>query len=92
MNRNLRYLVLVLCFPVLFWAQESVKYSGENAAFFNAEELFTKAQYGAAKQEFRVFIDACSAQKRNEHDPYLVKAYYYEGMSCLLYTSPSPRD
>ncbi|MEY3727511.1 MAG: hypothetical protein RL098_972 [Bacteroidota bacterium] len=83
MNRNLRYLVFLLCFPVVFWAQESVKYSGENAAFFNAEELFTKAQYGAAKQEFRVFINACSAQKRNEHDPYLIKAYYYEGMSAL---------
>ena len=77
MNSNLRYLILLMCFPVYFWAQESVKYSGENAAFFNAEELFTKAQFAAAKQEFRVFIDDCSAQKRNEHDPYLMKAYYY---------------
>jgi hypothetical protein len=72
-----------MCFPVYFWAQESVKYSGENAAFFNAEELFTKAQFAAAKQEFRVFINGCSAQKRNEHDPYLVKAHYYEGMAAL---------
>ena len=83
MNSNLRYLILLMCFPVYFWAQESVKYSGENAAFFNAEELFTKAQFAAAKQEFRVFIEDCSAQKRNEHDPYLMKAYYYEGMSAL---------
>lgn len=83
MNSNLRYLVLLLCFPVLFWAQESVKYSGENAAFFNAEDLYTKAQFAAAKQEFRGFINECSAQKRNEHDPYLIKAYYYEGMSAL---------
>ncbi|MFM7006398.1 MAG: tetratricopeptide repeat protein [Flavobacteriales bacterium] len=83
MNSNLRYLVLLLCFPVFFWAQESVKYSGENAAFFNAEDLFTKAQFAAAKQEFRVFINECAAQKRNEHDPYLIKAYYYEGMSAL---------
>ena len=56
MNRNLRCLVFLLCFPLFYWAQESVKYSGENAAFFNAEELFTKAQFAAAKQEFRVFI------------------------------------
>ncbi len=83
MNSNLRYLVLLMCFPVLFWAQESVKYSGENAAFFNAEDLYTKAQFAAAKQEFRGFINECSAQKRNEHDPYLIKAYYYEGMSAL---------
>ena len=83
MNRNLRHLVLLLCFPVLFWAQETAKYSGENAAFFNAEDLFTKAQYAAAKQECRLFINSCQAQQRNEHDPYLIKAYYYEGMSAL---------
>ncbi len=83
MNRNLRYLVFLLCFPLFIWAQESVKYSGENTAFFNAEELFTKAQYAAAKQEFRVFINRCQSQQRNEHDPYLIKAYYYEGMSAL---------
>jgi sensor domain CHASE-containing protein len=80
MNHNLRYLVFLLCFPLFFWAQESVKFSGENAAFFNAEDLFTKAQFAAAKQEFRVFIDGCQTQQRNEHDPYLTKAYYYEGM------------
>jgi len=83
MNRNLRHLVLLLCFPVLFWAQETAKYSGENAAFFNAEDLFTKAQYAAAKQECRLFINSCQAQQRNEHDPYLIKAYYYEGMAAL---------
>lgn len=83
MNRNLRHLVLLLCFPVLFWAQETAKYSGENAAFFNAEDLFTKAQYAAAKQECRLFINNCQAQQRNEHDPYLIKAYYYEGMAAL---------
>jgi tetratricopeptide (TPR) repeat protein len=83
MNRNLRYLVFLLCFPMLFWAQESTKYSGENAAFFNAEDLYTKAQFAEAKQEFRTFINACQQNKRNEHDPFLIKAHYYEGMSAL---------
>lgn len=83
MNRKLPKLFLLVLFPTLFWAQESVKYSGENAVFFNAEELYTKAQYGAAKQEFRTFINQSITQKRNEHDPYLIKAYYYEGLSAL---------
>ena len=78
MNRNLRYLVFLLCFPMLFWAQESTKYSGENAAFFNAEDLYTKAQFAEAKQEFRTFINACQQYKRNERDPFLIKAQYYE--------------
>ena len=72
MNRNLRYLVLFLFVQTTFWAQETAKYSGENAVFFNAEELFTKAQYASAKREFNAFINQCK--------------------SCLLYTSPSPRD
>ncbi|MEN9743489.1 MAG: hypothetical protein RLZZ65_1294 [Bacteroidota bacterium] len=83
MNRNLRYFVFLLCFPMVFWAQETTKYSGENAAFFNAEDLYTKAQFAEAKQEFKTYINACQQAKKNEHDPFLIKAYYYEGMSAL---------
>jgi tetratricopeptide (TPR) repeat protein len=83
MNRNLRYLVLFLFVQTTFWAQETAKYSGENAVFFNAEELFTKAQYASAKREFNAFINQCKSNKRNEHDPFLIKAYYYQGMSAL---------
>ncbi|MEN9700242.1 MAG: hypothetical protein RLZZ301_1440 [Bacteroidota bacterium] len=83
MNRNLRHLILILFLPLFMWAQESVKYSGENAGYFRAEDLYTKAQFGAAKEEFRTFIQACELQKRNVNDPYLVKAFYYEGMAAL---------
>ncbi|MEN9303294.1 MAG: hypothetical protein RL264_1723 [Bacteroidota bacterium] len=60
-------------------AQQTVKYQGEYATFYRAEELFEKAQYSAAKEEFRSFIN----QGRPANDPMLIKAYYYEGLSAL---------
>jgi tetratricopeptide (TPR) repeat protein len=83
MNRNLRHLVFAFLLPIQFWAQETAKYAGENASYFRAEELFEKAQYSAAKQEFRTFINGSKEAKRNPNDPFLVKAYYYEGISAL---------
>jgi tetratricopeptide (TPR) repeat protein len=83
MNRNLRHLVLAIFLPIHFWAQESAKYAGENASYFRAEELYEKAQYSAAKQEFHAFISGSKEAKRNPNDPFLVKAYYYEGISAL---------
>ena len=83
MNRNLRHLVFAFLLPIQFWAQESAKYAGENASYFRGEELFEKAQYGAAKQEFRSFIGSSIDAKRNPNDPFLVKAYYFEGISAL---------
>ena len=83
MNRNLRHLVLAFFLPLHFWAQETAKYAGENASFFRAEELYEKAQYSAAKQEFRAFINGSKEAKRNPNDPFMVKAYYYEGISAL---------
>jgi tetratricopeptide (TPR) repeat protein len=83
MNRNLRHLVFAFLLPIQFWAQETAKYAGENASYFRAEELFEKAQYSAAKQEFRTFINGSKEAKRNPNDPFIVKAYYYEGISAL---------
>ena len=83
MNRILRHLVLAFFLPLHFWAQETAKYAGENASFFRAEELYEKAQYSAAKQEFRAFINGSKEAKRNPNDPFMVKAYYYEGISAL---------
>ena len=83
MNRNLRHLVLAFFLPLHFWAQETAKYAGENATFFRAEELYEKAQYSAAKQEFHAFISGSKEAKRNPNDPFLIKAYYYEGLSAL---------
>lgn len=83
MNRNLRHLVFAFLLPIQFWAQESAKYAGENANYYRAEELFEKAQYSAAKQEFRSFINGSISANKNQNDPLLVKAYYYEGISAL---------
>ena len=39
------------------YAQTSEKYNSEYANFYRAEELFEKEQYGAARKEFRIFMD-----------------------------------
>lgn len=83
MNRNLRHLVFAFLLPIQFWAQETAKYSGENAAYFRAEELYEKAQYSAAKQEFRTYINGSIRSNKNSNDPFLIKAYYYEGIAAL---------
>jgi len=71
-------LLLVLLSNVSF-GQQTEKYVGDYAAFYRAEELYEKAQYSAAREEFREFIN----QHKNENDPLYVKAMYYEGISAL---------
>lgn len=73
------FFTLVLVLPSVIFAQKTDKYTGAYAQFFRAEELFQKAQYGAAREEFRSFI--FSSQSKN--DPLVQKAYYYEGLSAL---------
>ncbi len=76
----LRYLFLfVSLLPALLFAQQTEKYAGDYVNFYRAEELFEKAQYSAARKEFRDFIDV----NKNENDPLHVKALYYEGISAL---------
>jgi anthranilate synthase component 1 len=36
-----------------------------------------------AKPLFSLVFKPCQQNKRNEHDPFLIKAHYYEGMSAL---------
>jgi tetratricopeptide (TPR) repeat protein len=77
MNKLLSFLFLFIGF--MCTAQSSEKYNSEYARFYVAEELFEKAQYGAARQEFHLFIE----EFNKPTDPLYQKALYYEGLSAL---------
>ncbi|MCR9171616.1 MAG: tetratricopeptide repeat protein [bacterium] len=61
------------------FAQTSEKYNSEYANFYRAEELFEKEQYGAARKEFRIFMNGF----QEINDPMYIKASYYEAISAL---------
>lgn len=70
------------------YAQTSEKYNSEYANFYRAEELFQKEQYGAARKEFRIFMDGFP----EVNDPFYIKASYYEAISALnLYNNDAER-
>ena len=76
----LKYIfVLLIGLPFGVFSQATDKYAGSYLRYFLAEELFQKAQFSAARHEFREFINSI----KNENDPLIVKAYYYEGVSAL---------
>jgi len=77
MNKILIILGL-MCSTVAF-SQSTEKYNSEYENFFRAEELYQKEQYGAARREFRVFLDGYN----HPNDPMVVKALYYEAISAL---------
>lgn len=77
MNRLLVISFLLFVFQVA--AQTTEKYASKYANFYRAEDLYEKEQYGAARKEFRVFIN----QMQEKNDPLYVKALYYEGISAL---------
>jgi tetratricopeptide (TPR) repeat protein len=77
MNRLLVILSLLVVLPLS--AQMTAKYTNEFVVFQRAQDLFEKEQYGAARQEFRAYIDNCS----QKNDPTYIKALYYEAMSAL---------
>jgi len=62
------------------YAQTSEKYNSEYENFYRAEELFEKEQYGAARREFRIFMDGFP----EVNDPMYIKASYYEAISALM--------
>ena len=59
--------------------QATTKYDAPYVLYYHAEELFEKAQFSAARKEFNNFI--LSGVQKN--DPFLSKAYYYEGLAAL---------
>lgn len=78
MKRLLVFLILTAVYaPIL--AQTSEKYNSKYAGFYRGEELFEKEQYGAARKEFRDFIN----NHQHKNDPFYIKALYYEGISAL---------
>lgn len=79
---NRLFLLLVFCstlFAQLLVAQRSEKYDGKYAVFYNAEELFEKEQYSAARKKFELFLN----KVKDANDPMHQKARYYEGLSAL---------
>ncbi len=78
--RGLKFWFLgVLLTPLSLFSQQTEKYSSIYETYFNAEELFSHQQYGAAKKEFKDFINSCE----NPNDPLYQKAMYYVGISSL---------
>ncbi len=69
----------ILFLSALVSAQTTEKYNSEYENFYRAEELFEKEQFGAARIEFRNFINNFN----NPNDPQFVKALYYEGLAAL---------
>ena len=75
-----RFLVILTFFIILpVTAQMTAKYTNEYVIFERAQDLFAKEQYGAARQEFRTYLDKCT----EKNDPTYTKASYYEAMAAL---------
>ena len=86
MKKLLFAIVLLLSFQVS--AQTSEKYNSDYENFYRAEDLFDKAQYGAARMEFRTFMDGYP----HPNDPMYIKASYYEALSALnLYNNDAEK-
>lgn len=77
MNRIL-FILGLMCSTVAY-SQSTEKYNSEYENFYRAEDLYLKEQYGAARREFRLFLDKFTFP----NDPMYVKASYYEAMSSL---------
>lgn len=77
MNRIL--FILGLMYSTVAFSQSTEKYNSEYENFYRAEDLYLKEQYGAARREFRLFLD----EFNQPNDPMFVKASYYEAMSAL---------
>ncbi len=77
MFKQLLFILILL--PCVAFGQQTEKYVSDYTTFYRAEELYEKAQFSAAREEFRAFVN----QFKNENDPLYIKALYYEGMSAL---------
>ncbi|MCF8416138.1 MAG: tetratricopeptide repeat protein [Crocinitomicaceae bacterium] len=77
MNRFLVFVFIVISFVGI--SQTTEKYNSDYENFYRAEELFQKEQFGAARKEFRYFMDGFNYP----NDPLFIKAAYYEGVSAL---------
>ncbi|MEY4128245.1 MAG: hypothetical protein RL737_2434 [Bacteroidota bacterium] len=62
-----------------FFGQETIKTTSIYRDYHRAWELYEKSQFTAARIEFENFIK----QPLDRNDPFIIKAYYYQGMSAL---------
>lgn len=72
--------IFVMLVSMSSFAQETEKYSSDYANFYRAEELFEKAKFSAAQEEFKVFMKSF----HEPNDPLFIKAKYYNAI-CALY-------
>lgn len=76
----LRTSVIILLFlSASVFSQSSEKYTSDYARFYQAEDLFEKAKFSAAQEEFVLFMN----ELQDVNDPFYVKAKYYSAISAL---------
>jgi tetratricopeptide (TPR) repeat protein len=73
-------LILLLLIGLSAHSQWTDKYASDNVDFYRAEELFEKAKFSAAQEEFRVYMKT----HESANHPFYVKAKYYDAL-CALY-------
>lgn len=73
-------IIFLFCLSISASAQMTEKYSSDYADFYRAEELFEKAKFSAAQEEYRSFLKESS----DPNHPYYVKASFYDAL-CALY-------
>lgn len=85
----LRAGVIILIFlSTAVFGQSTEKYKSEYARFYKAEDLYEKAKYSAAHEEFGLFM----TELGDVNDPLYVKAKYYNALSALhLYHSDAEK-
>lgn len=79
MRSTLIFSLIIFFIANTVLGQQSRKYSSNYSHFYRAEELYSKSQFSAARKEFRSFINS----NQNDEDPFLLKAYYFEGLCAL---------
>ena len=77
MNRVLFLFIVQINFFV--FTQTSERYNTVYEKYYRAEKLFQKQQFGAARSEYREFVNNFT----DYNNPIYVKALYYEGLSAL---------
>lgn len=70
------------------YTQTSDKYESKYVRFYRAEDLYEKAKYSAAHEEFNAFME----ELQDANDPLYVKSKYYMALSALhLYHADAER-
>lgn len=71
--------IIFLLLSSVAFSQSSEKYKSDYARFYKAEDLYEKAKFGAAQEEFKIFM----SELDDVNDPLYIKANYYSALSAL---------